>query len=685
MFKKLKKEYLVFLALAVLIAVFYGNTLKNGFSHDDIGQIVQNKYVQSLEYLPKVITGCTWEFVFGGCDGSNYYRPLHSLSYLLTWQISSQPWFFHLVNLFYFWFSASLVFVLIKKLTKSFILAFFTSYFFIIHPINNEVVNWVATVPELLLAVFGLLSLIFFLQYREESRPRKLVLCGISYFLAMLAKEPAVFLPVIFLLLDGLFFGVKLFTYKPREEKPVEGELSKEDDFDLGIKLDTKEIKKYLVFGGVCVGYFLLRFAVLKSVIGSQQLYFGVFSLPERIYTSITLFGQYASKFFYPNPLLFFYYFEKKSAFLSPKFILSFLALIAYIAGLFLLFKKKQKLVAIFSAWMLIFLWPVLYFVYSAGENVFCERYLFVPSIGFSFLLAFFVHQLWQKRKDFRIYILVALALIGAICWAVIFPHNRIYQNDFTLYRATLALNPRAYALRRNLAVEIMDQGDLEQTKAELDKILEMNPSWWEIDKVYSQLGDYWRQKGDYGKAIELYNKAIEVSGSWNYKPYNNLGVIYMEKEEYLKALPYFCRASQLGPQAPEVINNLNRISSLFESVKSQGGLKKLNSDITTGQIFSESQEEKIRYFKRTCNTVSCEFVLLSRTASEEIILPFLILAYDSKGEMVKISEKSFDPASRSMMLSLEAKYENETIAFILPNCGNVYYKVIAPVEQKQP
>ena len=70
--KKMKsqKELLVFLAFAFLVFLFYGNTLQNGFVHDDIGQIVQNQYIQSFKYLPKAFTGCIWESVFGGCEGA---------------------------------------------------------------------------------------------------------------------------------------------------------------------------------------------------------------------------------------------------------------------------------------------------------------------------------------------------------------------------------------------------------------------------------------------------------------------------------------------------------------------------------------------------------------------------------------------------------------------------------------
>ena len=45
-FKKYRKELLVLLFLGVMVGGFYGNTLLNGFIHDDHGQITQNIYIQ---------------------------------------------------------------------------------------------------------------------------------------------------------------------------------------------------------------------------------------------------------------------------------------------------------------------------------------------------------------------------------------------------------------------------------------------------------------------------------------------------------------------------------------------------------------------------------------------------------------------------------------------------------------
>ena len=697
-----KKEYLVAGVFAVLVLLFYGNSLGNGFVHDDIGQVVQNEYVHSLKYFYKVFTGCTWEYTFGGnCKEASYYRPLQSLSYLLTWQISSSPWFFHLVNLIYFLIGVFLIFILIRKLTKNFIISFLTAIFFLIHPMNNETVNWIATVPELLFAIFILLSTIYFIKYCENNSTKEFILCSVFYLLAILAKEPAISLPIIFLFIDWKLFNARPIYYLPEQTPEQTGETpcedladvgaSKEentelaspkggDDFDIGIGINFKVVKKYLVFLTLALIYIAARMLILGGLIGPRQLYFGLFSAKERIYAFVTLFGQYVAKLFVFYPSNFFYYFEKESDFLSPKFLGSLFVLAVFIGAIYFFIKKKHNLLALFFIWFIAFLWQVLVFVYSCGENVFSERYLFVSTIGFAFILANIFNYFWQKKKNLHIYLVVIIILIAVVSWVIIFPRNKIFKNDGTLYKATLVLNPRAHALRRNMAAEMMAAGDYETARVELEKIIQMDPNWWEIDKVYNMLGDYYREKGDAAKTIEYYEKTIEVSGNWNYKPYNNLGAFYASKQEYLKSLTYLCKAGQLGGGAKEVQNNLNRVISLIESVENQEGLKKLYSDITSGEIFKESNEGRIGYIKRICAEDGCDFSFFAGTANGEVLFPFLVLASDPLGGIIKMEDRVLDPQTRTIHLRVDPKYQNQVLTFVFPTCDRIYYMVDATI-----
>ena len=130
-------------------------------------------------------------------------------------------------------------------------------------------------------------------------RHKKLFFAALFYFLAMLSKEPAVLLPALFIFFD-------LFIQKIPFRQFVR----------------WHELQRYIVFIGAFLLYMGMRIVVLGGL-GQRGDYYGVFSIPERVYAFVTLFGQYMEKLLYPYPLLFYYPFEKPSDFFSISFFRS--------------------------------------------------------------------------------------------------------------------------------------------------------------------------------------------------------------------------------------------------------------------------------------------------------------------------------------------------------------------------
>src|SRR5882724_549237 len=95
-----KRREAVTLVILLLLALLpYVNTLFNDFVYDDALQVVQNPYVHSFRYFRQIFTTTVWSFQ--GAQGvSNYFRPMMTLEYLLTYQIAGAiPFSFHLANL----------------------------------------------------------------------------------------------------------------------------------------------------------------------------------------------------------------------------------------------------------------------------------------------------------------------------------------------------------------------------------------------------------------------------------------------------------------------------------------------------------------------------------------------------------------------------------------------------------
>ena len=193
---------------AILVAVFYGNTLSNGFVQDDVWLIEKNERVHSLSYLPQFVTG---EIISNeNTQAAVYYRPMQSLAYILTYAISGSAAFFHFMNLAYFWGILAALFLFVRELTGKPVAGLFAGIVFGIHPIATEVVNWPSAVPELLMTLFVLFAAYFYVRYRsggQRAHTAKYLYISLGFYIAAIfSKEPAILLPVFLLFFDAFFF-----------------------------------------------------------------------------------------------------------------------------------------------------------------------------------------------------------------------------------------------------------------------------------------------------------------------------------------------------------------------------------------------------------------------------------------------------------------------------------------------
>ena len=655
----LKKEYLAFAVFAVLVASFYGNTLWNGFIHDDIPVIVENPYVHDLRYIPKIVTGCIWESVLGSCKGTTlHYRPIQNLVLLLSWQVTSSPWFFHLVNLLFFFAAVSLVFVLAKMITGKFIPAFVAALLFLIYPIQAENVNWIVSITDLALTVFVLLAAINYLKYREQNSSYHFTLAVFFFFLGLLSKEAALLLPVIFLSIDFLLFRRRL-----REI------------------FSWQEIKKYMLLAVPVLVYFLMRTIALGGIAGfypGSGSSLGTYSFAERIYTYFGLFTGYLQKIFfpYPVPMFFLTFFHIKADLQSIAFIASVAVFVLYC--LVIIFSiKKNKIVAFCLIWFMAFILIPIIFFKIVGEQVLAERYLLLPSVGFALIFGYLLNYVWEWKKLFRPILMVLIIILTAGSWFLIFPSNKLWKDNITLFKSVLSRNPSAYPARLILSNYYSAAGDVESAREQWEYLIANEPDWASIDQVYNSLGQYYRDKGDTDKAREYFEKAItaaEQNKTYNYRGYNNLGALYLEQKAYLKALPPLCRAIQMNPAAPEPRHNFDNILAMTQSVGDEDFLY-FYMDVLQGGAFQKSSDQKIVFKRKFCAYDTCSFVFSPQLSKEDMLFPSLIMAKAFPEEIIRVKNASYNPETGEITLELNQQYQDRVVTFYFPSCDGVYYE----------
>jgi len=448
-----QREIVTFLVLAVLAFLPYANTLLNSFVYDDYFQVVENPYVHSFRYLGKIFGTTVWSFQ--GAQGvTNYYRPLMSFGYLLFYQIAGAvPFSFHLANIALNVVVVLLVFSVLRRLSGERV-GLIAAGLFALHPLHTESVAWVAGVTDLELAVFYLLTFLLYLRLSEPEKGYgwRAAMCG-SFALALLSKEQAMTLPLLVTLFEH-FYRDDRATTSIRQKMSRYGPL-------------WAVAGLYLVVRGILLGG-------VASIVSRPGL-----SWYEVGLSAISLLGSYLRKLVWPAHLSAYYVFHKSSHLMDRNVLLGLLGL-ALCGIVFVVLWRCAHLLSFAIILIFLPLGPVLNPKWMPA-SVFAERYLYLPSIGFCWLLAWAVVKLWTA--DAPGFVRPLSRATPLLLIAVAYPYaaktvsrNRDWRTGEALFLRTLEQGD-ASLIRTNLGAIYFNNGDLAGAEHEWLESLAAGPT----------------------------------------------------------------------------------------------------------------------------------------------------------------------------------------------------------------
>ena len=555
------------LALLIVIAGLpYLNSLWNGFVQDDNRQILANPYLRNFSHLREIFATNVWSYV--GAQGlTNYYRPLMTLGYLISYQLfGPMAYGFHLANLVLNAAVVCLVFLVTERAFHNRTLGFVAAVIFALHPVHSESVDWIAAVTDLQLTFFYLLAFWFFLRVVPASAGgagvspavagasgsgtgagkiparrqvgRRLQIgwrgiaaqlgMGLCFALALLAKEPAATLPFL-----ATFY--EHFLRDDRERTTL-----------------TQKLARYLSLWLVDAAYLLFRIRIFGGLAPVLQL--PQISRREAFYSSFALSAQYVWKIIWPVNLCGFYTFHKSLSLFDPRSVAG-LVLLGLCLCAFVYSWKRERLVSFGLLWLFLNLAPVLNGRWL-GANVFTERYLYLPSLGFCWIAAWGGQAIWtrlaEQRAARKVYA-VALIIIAALCVVRIVTRNRVWRDDATFYQHTLTQQPDAVALRINLGAVYWNSGSPDQAEAEWRAALRRAPDHW---LILNNLGLVAARKKLYDEAIEDFQRSIRFRPNYA-DSHINLGRSYTVTGASDKAEAQLKAAVSLAPLYVQARNAL--------------------------------------------------------------------------------------------------------------------------------
>lgn len=525
------------LGLVLLSFVPYLNTLGNAFVYDDRPQLLENPYIHSFRYIGKIFGSTVW--TFQGAQGvTNYYRPLMSFAYAVIYHFTGPVAFgFHLLNLALHAAIVVLLFFLTERLFGDRLLALSAAGLFALHPIHTESVAWIAGLPDLELGLFLLLTFLLYLRLDragpERTAPWTAQMAIVAtYVLALLSKEQALVLPAILAVYEHFYRADRAAT-------PLHVKLSRY----LPLFLTAAAYLAFRIFG----------FGGFAPSVSRPNLTWG-----GVILSAIALTGSYLWKLIWPVHLSAFYIFHESHSLRDPHVIAGIVGLLICLALFTWLWRKAHNLSFAFL-WMGALLAPVLNARWLPAA-VFAERYLYLPSIGFCWLVAWAATKAWRATPAEKASpaqrllwqtMAVALGIVAILYGVRTIRRNRDWRDDETVYRRILDEQPDAQFIRTNLGVVYYDRGDIAGAEREWLRSLGPLPPY---ASTLNDLGLLRANQKRYDEAIAYYQQAIRVRPNYA-DPYKNLAVTYAEMGRIDDAEREFRQAVALAPLNSSVRN----------------------------------------------------------------------------------------------------------------------------------
>lgn len=604
MVTNLRKKY-IYIVICLVTFVFYGNTIVNEYALDDAIAVKENTFTKKgIEGIDDILTHGTFTGFFGkekDLVSGGRYRPLSLITLAVEYEVFGlNPHVSHLVNILLYAFVGILVFVVIARLMPYTLsdrwylsLPFIVTLLYIGHPVHTEAVANIKGRDEILAMTGSLLALWFILQAIDKQRYIYYLYAGIAFFLGLMSKENTVtflgVIPLAVYIFRKIRFKRICFTMLPL----------------------------IIAF----IAFFIIRQSVLGQVLQSppSELMNNPFlhaSVAEKYATIAYTLFLYLKLLIFPHPLTFDYYpyhipildwGDPRAVLPAILYAGLFLWLLGYI-GVQLMSRLRGKAgnkggIVVFSVfYYLITLSIFTNIVFPVGTFM-NERFLFMPSLGFTLLMGYLLHSLmrrvfsesWKQKAVLGSVLIIIMGLYGFKT----ITRNRIWKNDFTLFTHDVRISSesaksncsaggklieRAQQLEDEDKKETYTKRSIRYLRKAVDihptykdallllgnaytynqnydsalyyykKILKSNPGY---DVAYQNLRQLLNGLDSTDFKIQTYKELLEINPKRfevNYK----LGNLYgKEKGKPRKALPYLKRAVKLRPNSKKALKDL--------------------------------------------------------------------------------------------------------------------------------
>ncbi|MBP9854058.1 MAG: tetratricopeptide repeat protein [Candidatus Omnitrophica bacterium] len=547
-------------AICLLGICLYANALNSRYQFDDYPVIVNNPLIKS-EQLSSLWT-----------SGQHPTRILPYITFALNYRISGlNPFGYHVVNILIHLINALLVFQLIRlifqtpvirKLYKEeagIIIAAVCALFFISHPIQTESVTYITQRFTSLATLFYLAALCFFLKGRLVIHSEKrqglflFIMCGLCAVGGMLSKQIALTIPLIILIMEGMFFDEK-----------------------------SKRAWFFLVIPAVIFLLFIPAMYVfdvggILSIRHNSGSHDGdLITSQSYALTQPRVILTYIQLLFFPVQQNLLYDFPVSTSLFDGKTVLSLITIAAIVFSAFR-FLKINPLYSFGIFWFFITL-SVESTIIPIRHVIF-EHRLYLPSIGFFLSMIAVLFRLFERKSMF-----VAVSIVLVLILSVLtIQRNLVWKDGVAMWKDVVGKSPHQARPYYNLGYEYLKNNDLNPALQNFSKAIDINPNYFD---AYNNRSQVYLEQGKLDKAFYDINQAIKIDEQ-RAEAYLNRGMIIRQMGQYNLAIKDLNRAIELDSK--NHVYYTNRALTYGNLAQYDSALKDLNQALEFNPKYAQA------------------------------------------------------------------------------------------------
>jgi len=491
----------VFLCLAILIVLLYGNSLQNSWHFDDYKNIVDNPNVH-LDQL-------TWKGIkhsWQGISGETVPRPLSFFTFALNYYLGELDVLgYHIVNIAIHYLVAVVLFFLFLDILAlplarqngeaAYAIALLSTVLWAIHPVQVTGVTYIIQRMTSLCALFYIAAMLFYLKARMAKTVGQASLygsiCLVAAVLSLASKENGAMLPVSLFFLDLLL---------------IQG-------------VTRESLKKNLLIILIPLSILLIVGAYFTSLTAILDGYrHRPFTLAERFWTEFRVVLFYISLLLYPaidRLTLLYDITVSTSLFRPPSTLVAFSGIVGMVALAFALARRKPLL----SYCIIFFLLNHLIEGSIVPLELIFEHRNYLPSMFFFMPPAMgvlYLYERFARRAFLRDGLLIVSSLILILLGTGVITRNGVFRDELSLWSDNAAKSPHLHRPHHNLGIVHLSAGRLAEGRDELLRALAARDNSGRYNKSHTwfYLGQYQRMVGADNDAVQSFKQALHIMPS---------------------------------------------------------------------------------------------------------------------------------------------------------------------------